>query len=193
MGLTLSVRRVRFYFYCLMLNLQRNIPQPRHLQHTCPHHSSTTTKKTVNTTLRLQMMHQLWKNPRGQTKQLRVQRLNHQPPLIPLLQHLQQLQVPVGKRIPFLSLHTFFQALTKILLRRTDNTGPRSVPDLAVTTDFKTGTISANFHQPQQPLRATKPDRCWSTHRLQNLLVVLFHSAKHRDWRPPVPPPVCQQ
>ena len=113
---------------------------------------------TVNAALRLQMMHQLRKNPRGQTKQLRVQRLNHQPRLIPLLQHLQQLQVPVGKWIPFLSLQTFFQALTKILLRRTDNTGPRSVPDLAATTDFKTDTISANFHQPPQPPRATKPD-----------------------------------
>ena len=52
-----------------------------------------------------------------------------------------QLQVPVGKRIPFLSLQTLFQALTNISLRRTDNTGPRFVPDLAATTDVKTGTI----------------------------------------------------
>lgn len=95
------------------------------------------------------MMHQLWKNLRRQTKQLQVQRQNHQPLLIPLLKHLLQLQVPVGKRISSLSLQTLFQALTKILLRRTNNTGPRFVPDLATTTDFKTGTISAS--QPSTP------------------------------------------
>ena len=51
--------------------------------------------------------------------------------------------VPAGKRIQFLSLRTLFQALTKILLRRTGNTGHKSVPDLVATTDFKIGTISA--------------------------------------------------
>ena len=82
--------------------------------------------------------HQLRTNSRGQTKQVRVQRQSQ-----PTLKHPLQMQVPVGKRIPFLSFLTLFQALLKILLRRTGNTGPRSVPDLAATTGFKTGTISA--------------------------------------------------
>ena len=55
------------------------------------------------------------------------------------------LQVPVGKQIQFLSLQTLFQALRKMLLRRNSNTGHKSVPDLAATTDFKTGTISASL------------------------------------------------
>ena len=139
------------------------------------------------------MTHHLRKNLRGRTKQLQVQHQNYQPRLIPLLKHLMQLQVPVGKRIPFLSLQTLFQALTNISLRRTDKTGPRSVPDLATTTDVKTGTIPPLNHQPPQPSQTTEPDLRRSTHCLQNQLVVWFHSAKHRNQSPTIPSPVCQQ
>ena len=105
---------------------------------------------TVNAALRLQMTHQLRNNLRGRPKQVGVHYQNHQPLLILLLKHPLQLQVPVGMRIQFLSLQTLFQALRKMLLRRNSNTGHKSVPDLAATTDFKTGTISAS-------LRSTPP------------------------------------
>ena len=182
-----SPREASCQTYIYLHNLRRNIPQPCPLQHACPHRSSTTNHQPYT-----QMTHHLRKNLRW-TKQLQVQRQNYQPRLIPLLKHLMQLQVPVGKQIPFLSLQTLFQALTNISLRRTDNTGPRSVADLAATTDIKTGTIPPLNHQPPQPPRTTEPDLRWSTHCLQNQLVVWFHSAKHRNQSPTIPSPVCQQ
>ena len=81
----------------------------------------------VNAALWLQMTHQLRKNLRGRTKQVRVQLQNHQPLLNPLLKPRRQLQVPVVSSSD----------------ERTGNTGPRSVPDLVATTGFKIGTISA--------------------------------------------------
>ena len=77
------------------------------------------------------------KNLGGRTKQVSLQ--NHQP----LLKRRLQLQVLAGKRIPFLSLQILSQALTRILLRCTDNIGHRSGRDSAATTEFKTGTIFA--------------------------------------------------
>ena len=106
---------------------------------------------TVNAALRPQMTHQPRRNLRGGPKQVRVQRQNHQPLLNLLLKHPLQLQVPVGKQIPFLSLLALFQALTKILLRCTDNTSHKSVPDLAAVTDFKTRIISASPPSTQPP------------------------------------------
>ena len=106
-------------------------------------------RKTVNAALRPLMTLWLRKEPGS----LLILVLDQLP-----LKHPLQLQVPVGKRIPFLSLQTLFQALTNISLRRTDNTGPRSVPDLAATTDVKTGTIPPLNHQPPQPPQTTEPD-----------------------------------
>ena len=85
----------------------------------------------------------LQKNLRGQTKQVRVQRQNHQPLFDLLFKHRLQLQVLAGKRIPFSSLQTLFLVVRKTLPKCTDNTGHKSEPDLAARTDFKTGTIFA--------------------------------------------------
>ena len=52
--------------------------------------------------------HQLRKNLRGKTKQVRVQGQDHQPLLNPLLKHSLQLQVPVGKRVQFFCLLNLF-------------------------------------------------------------------------------------
>ena len=91
------------------------------------------------------MMHQLRKNIRGWPRgwQVRIQRQNHHPLLNPLLKCRLLLQVLAGMQIQFLSLQTLFQGLTKMLLTHTGNTGDKSVPDLAATTDFKIGTNSA--------------------------------------------------
>ena len=56
-----------------------------------------------------------------------------------------------GRRILFISLQILFPISKKTLLRCTDNTGPRFAPDLAATTDFKTGTI---FTCPQSVLQS---------------------------------------
>ena len=74
------------------------------------------------------------KNLGGRTKQVSLQDQSPRQ-LLPL--------VLTGKRIPFLSLQILSQALTRILLRCTDNTGHKFAPDLAAKTDFKTGTIFA--------------------------------------------------
>ena len=95
--------------------------------------------------LRKTQTRQLQKNLRGRAKQVPLQ--NHQP----LLNRRLQLQVLAGKRIPFLSLQILSQALTRILLRCTDNTGHKSEPDLAATTDFKIGTIFACPRSVQLP------------------------------------------
>ena len=63
--------------------------------------------------------------------------LKRQPLLLLLL-------VLVGKKILSSSRPTLFQALTKILLGSFVNTGPRSEHGSAVTTDFRTGIISAS-------------------------------------------------
>ena len=128
---------------------------------------------TVNAALRLEMTHQLRKNSRGRTKQVQVQlHQNYQPLLNLFLKHPLQLQVPVGKRIQFLSLQIFFQALTKMLLRRTGNTGPRSVPDLAATTVLKTGTIRPKFSGPRWWTTSTHPASAnnWAASSLISLL-----------------------
>ena len=88
---------------------------------------------------------QLPKNLGGRTKQVPLQ--IHQP----LLNRRLQLQVLAGKRIPLLSLQILSQALTKILLKCTGNTGHRFVPDLAAKTDFKTGIIFACQRSVQLP------------------------------------------
>ena len=93
---------------------------------------------TVKAALRLQMKHQLRKNLRS----LLILVLDKPP-----LKHPLQLRVPVGKLILFLFLQTLFLPRRKILLRRTGNTGPRSVPDLAAATDFKIGIIFASREQ----------------------------------------------
>ena len=86
-----------------------------------------------------QTTHPLQKNLRGRTKQVQIQRQNHQPLLKRQLLPL----VLAGKRIPFSSLRTLFPVVRKTLLTCTDSTGHKSGPDSAARTDYKTGTIFA--------------------------------------------------
>ena len=74
------------------------------------------------------------KNLGGRTKQVSLQSQS-QRQLLPL--------VLAGKRIPFSSLQTLFPVVRKTLLTCTDSTGHKFAPDLAATTEFKTGTIFA--------------------------------------------------
>ena len=92
-------------------------------------------QKTVNPALRPLMTLWLRKEPGS----LLILVLDQLP-----LKHPLQLQVPVGKRIQFTFRPTLFQALTKMLLRRTGNTGHKSPPVSVARTDCKIGIIFAS-------------------------------------------------